>query len=483
MPLNASEDVPAELWMGIFESMSTPADLYSVVRTCRAFYTYAIRPLHRHLIWKDALEVARNLPLWDDKPQMWTNVETLRLEVSTMPEYQGGVFVNVNGDEYTIDHVPQNGQFSFTSALDPFFTVDRSYASQELYDRITHRIATFSHLSEFTCKHILITDRFFSVIHTLPALRKLHVENCILPARNAIAQRDHSVLPITDLTLLNLRRRGARVAFEHNHGHVHAQGHAHNHNQDDDAVHVLNLARAQNLRTLRVDTTADVFGRVFYVFDQVAGDFVYNTPANLTKLYIDRRRLVTHERSSYFHNEANFPDRNVYGVISHCPTLRMISISQPFPQHTPFPSASVGNMTCFEGLPEGVLLATHGKQMDAISILWSDLPSPILDTLAHIANQHPALKMLAIECGTWDDEIIIAISQLFKQLRRLKITYQRGGPQEVRDFSCSLLKAYTYGITCRTRWSLWDRSTLLTARICTHSIFLKLPTRRKYSLT
>ena len=62
--VNVAEQVPAELWMNIFELMESSADLNSVVRTCRAFHRYATRALHRHLIWKRAEDVVANLPLW-----------------------------------------------------------------------------------------------------------------------------------------------------------------------------------------------------------------------------------------------------------------------------------------------------------------------------------------------------------------------------------------------------------------------------------
>jgi len=73
----------------------------------------------------------------------------------------------------------------------------------------------------------------------------------------------------------------------------------------------------------------------------------------------------------------------------------------------------------------------ENKPIQAISLLWTD-PSQnsTLEMLGQIARAHPALKMLAVECEVWDEEIMHAVTQLFMELRRLKITYMGAGPQE-----------------------------------------------------
>ena len=96
--LNAAEQVPAELWMNIFELMESPADLNAIVRTCRAFHRYGTRALHRTLIWRSPEDVVANLPLWDIDPGMYPGVKSLELRVSTVPDDVPATLVTRDGD-------------------------------------------------------------------------------------------------------------------------------------------------------------------------------------------------------------------------------------------------------------------------------------------------------------------------------------------------------------------------------------------------
>ena len=79
-----------------------------------------------------------------------------------------------------------------------------------------------------------------------------------------------------------------------------------------------------------------------------------------------------------------------------------------------------------------------GRRLEAVSLLWSDnVLYGTLDSLTLIAKYHGLrLKMLAVECPKWDEEVLHAVCTLFPDLRRLKLTYWTQGPDEVRSQRC-----------------------------------------------
>ena len=92
---NVTEQVPAELWMNIFELMDSPSDLNAVVRTCKAFRRFATRALHRNLIWVCPEQVVANLPLWNADTGMCPGVKFLEFGVSTVPDDVPATFVDI----------------------------------------------------------------------------------------------------------------------------------------------------------------------------------------------------------------------------------------------------------------------------------------------------------------------------------------------------------------------------------------------------
>ncbi len=268
------------------------------------------------------------------------------------------------------------------------------------------------------------------MLYQLPQLSKLHVEFCLFPSRQSITERDPFTLPITDLSLLNLRRQVLRGG-----DHIH-EGHHPFADMDDDVDHVLSLALAHNLRTLRVDSTADVFANVYR--KRLGGVYVYTIPGQLQHLYVQRKQAVEGVVQPVYNTEQLYPGA-VYSIMERCPTLTTISLAYPLPKHSTFPKPdALPNLTRCEGVLEAVMALTTGRPLEAISILRSDTPTEgILEMLARKANEHPGLQMLSLHCKTWDLEILDAICQLFPELRKLKITFdlrEPGKMWEHRDY-------------------------------------------------
>lgn len=432
MPGRVQDEVPHEIWLQIFESVPVTADLRAVVLTCKTFYLCAIRSLNSRLIWSDPATLVQSLDSWETADLGMINaVRSIACNISTIPNFPSAKFIDVDGGFRQVAPPPIHRGLYDSPLLKSYLFYnlgDRlTFASNRLYDKMAQRIRTFTNVRSLILKDCILSDHMYATIHALPNLRTLHLELCLSPGRARFLPRDHSILPMTELTILNLRRR---VTNMNNFNWMANVGHALA-DVDDDVVHVLDLARAQNLRVLRIDSTADVLSRVFCVWNAANTGYTFNTPANLQELYIERKKPLRMESQPQLPNEQFFPDRALYAVFSRCPTIHTLSISQQFPRHTTLPEQSLPHLRNLEGLSEVVLVAMESKPLQAVSLLLTESPqTSAMEVLGQVARAHPTLKMLALECDTWDEEVMHAVTQLFKELKRLKITYMRSGPEE-----------------------------------------------------
>ena len=441
--MTITEDVPAELWLTIFELMDSPVDLNSVVRTCRRFRNYGIRALHRHLIWKRPEEFVQNYTLWGQDPGMAAGVRSLELRISTLPDDVPGMLIDPYGlvthreaagyfldlDDEPFWLLPDADQQVFSQSTMHsinYYKLFHSYANAAVYANLVHQLSTFTLLGSLTLKDLFITDDLFAALFHLPALRRLHVEFCLFPRRQATTTpRDFSALPITELTLLNLRRQ---VMSAGRNGHdLHAFA-----DMDEDIEYGLALASAQSLESLRVDSTADVFATVYR--RRLQGVYVYAVPPRLARLYVQRKQVVEGAVQPLFHAEQLFPSA-AYAVMERCPTLHTVSLAYALPKHSSFPKLdALPNLTHCVGFLDAVAAMTAGiagatgpgvrAGIRGISVLRSDTSTEgILDFLARKAKTHPRLEMLSIHCKTWDMEVLDAICQLFPWLKKLRVTF------------------------------------------------------------
>jgi hypothetical protein len=436
--MSVTDDVPAELWLTIFELMDSPGDLNNVIRTCRRFYNCGVRALHRDVVWKRPEDFVRNAPLWLADPGMIAGVRSLQLYISTLPDDVPGTLIDAAGVTYTRRGAGQIAQLQeepvwllpgleehhgfSQSTLHSinYYKMYHTYATTGVYNLILAKISSFTNLRNLTFKHLFITDELFGTLFDLPGLRKLHIEFCLFPRKQTTTTRDFSILPITDLTMLNLRRQ---VMSAGRHGHdLHAFA-----DMDEDIEYGLALASAKNLQSLRVDSTADVFATVYR--RRIQGVYVYSIPPRLTHLYVQRKQVVDGAVQPLFHAEQLFPGA-VYSIMERCPTLTTVSLGYALPKHSSFPKPeSLPNLTHCEGYLEAISAMTTGRPLKAISILRSDASlEGIIDLLDRKAAQHPGLRMLALHCKTWDLEILDAICQLFPELRKLKLTFDLREP-------------------------------------------------------
>ncbi|KAI0777811.1 hypothetical protein BD413DRAFT_519817 [Trametes elegans] len=434
-PISATERVPAEIWLFILELVPATADLHSLSFTCRKLYDLSVRALHRDLIWTDPTHVSWSLPVWNSNPGMDVAVRSLVLGVSTLwPDSRALPLVGVNGT------VTDTSSISTGSALNVIYghtlyyydlwkTCRGGFASPDLHDAMMSRIQTFSNISSLTFYNMLIYDLHLQLIHSFTHLRSLSFELCIFTERDTPLPTHHPNLPITELTMLNMR---PHVLQSNPHHVVPPQS---------DLTHVMSLASAPHLRKLTVDSTADVFKFIYKVWPQglpIPPGMGWAIPAGLEDVFVVCRRLYTDKvQPSLNSGESTLPETylNQFAVRAH--SLRTLSAPLFGPQDMLIETDALpGTLKRFAAPVGAAMIVAEACELEALGVLKCGLGSrETINALETISSGRPGLKMLMIELRAWDDEVVPAIADLFSDLRRLKILYEG----EVRPSEDSLV--------------------------------------------
>ncbi|KDQ53702.1 hypothetical protein JAAARDRAFT_197159 [Jaapia argillacea MUCL 33604] len=294
-PPSASENIPIEIWSHIFSSLSSsPSTLHSLSLVSRQCHSIAQPILIRNLIWNDPVAVARNIPYWPPGPTGTNQNQigdptlirslifslspnrtssppnitlpnaqhpnaALAHETPTRPRFSDPLLVSLRSRiSHLHTHLHDHDTDTITAIRRRMARRDlemREYsvhdylafrepelvADSNLYSAAFNQLARFTNLDTLVFRNMGLPPNLFEVVHSLPNLERLHIQACLLsPApggAGALAYLDHSTLGLRELTLWGLGNLGY-----------------------GDNVQVLLLATASGLRTLRVDSTADVFG-------------------------------------------------------------------------------------------------------------------------------------------------------------------------------------------------------------------------------
>ena len=479
---SAAEKFPAEIWLEIFELVPRSSDLHSVSIACRKFKELTTRALHRDLIWTDAKHIYQNLELWYEDEGMAALVRSLVLGAGTVP---AGVPAKIVDRDGTIREEGRyrsmlQGSRAHAARLG-IDGNDRMYTSQMLHAAMWDRIQSFTNLSELALTNMFVHDYHFQLIHALAQLRSLRLEGVVLHG-NASRDFNHSVLPITELTMLNVRRGTGADPPDVVHMHMHHFNQLQhlnlnpnllnpNHLQLQQAVFagfqphppdplalLLSLATGQKLKKLTVDASADVFRCVFEAAEAQRRGWVI--PATLEELYVIRKRTCVGTDAKPAHitaAEHQFPDTFLYHFCVQAPNIKVVStpIFAP-PSVNVAPEALPHTLERFSGPIETAQLMAAVRDVKALGMLKCGVSSREgIMALTNIAQVRPHLKMLMMECKGWDLEVISAVAENFKELRRLKVVYEGMGPVEVR-WSRSLATSVIHVLIVASRM---DRTT------------------------
>ncbi|KAI9061556.1 hypothetical protein FKP32DRAFT_1594352 [Trametes sanguinea] len=428
--LPVTEKVPVEIWLEIFEQVPARADLHSVSITCRKFHGLTNRALHRDLVWVKPIHVHRSLPVWDANPGMDAAVRSLVLGVSTVPRRVYVPMVDLNGNMTPASERDQSASTIMATLRHYKLNTESKggFASRALHDAMFTRIMAFTNITSLTFTNMLVYDMHFELIHSLPLLRNLRLEFCLFQEKVGSKKLNHATLPITELTMVNLRRKCSAFL-------------AHQVAYDEDLTHAFSLCIAQGLKTLTVDATADVFRNIYGAWD--ASTRGWAIPHDLENVYVLRRRLLDGEVQPLFHGENNFPETHLYHFAVQATNLRTLSTPLFVPQNVIVaPEALPPTLERFAAPVETATFVAAVRNVQALGVLKCGLGSrEAINALESVAMCRPGLKMLMLELRGWDDEVVPAIAQLFKELRRLKIVYEgETGPSE--DFLVMLAPEY-----------------------------------------
>ncbi|KAI0646693.1 hypothetical protein C8Q79DRAFT_1111178 [Trametes meyenii] len=412
-PVPASHKVPAELWLDILDLVPSTADLHSVSVTCKKLHELSVRALHRGLSWTRPQHIARSLPIWDNYNGMDAAVRSLELGVSSIDRAVGFDMVGLNGEpEPALSGRRRIGTLADTINYYKIHERAGGFASRELYEAMFARIHTFTNLSSLTFTNMLVYDLHFELIHRLPTLRHLHLELCVFQPVPGGQVLNHADLPITELTMVNLRR----IVLTRDPPQY-----------DEDITQVLTLCLARNLRTLTVDSSADVFRRVFGAWD--AQQRGWTIPAHLTHVYVVRRRFFEGDVHTSYRGESNFPEAHLYHFAVQAHELRTLWTLAFAPANmTIAHEALPPHLERFAAPVETAVAMTGVRALEALGIFKCGLVGrEAINALESVAANSSNLKMLMLELKGWDEEVISAVTDLFKGLRRLKIVYE--GPE------------------------------------------------------
>ncbi len=412
--LSAAENIPAEVWLEIFQQVPQSSDLHSLSVASRRFRDLATRAIHRDLAWVNPFHITQNLVVWQKNEGMENFVRSLEVGL-------GGLELKTR--KYTT--------LRDITSLPPM---------EQLRGTLLTRIRKFINLSSLTFTDMSIRSEHFALIHSLSQLRSLRFDSCMFDHK-AAQDVNNKHLPITELTLRSIRP-GPRVRTHVPHvvHFAHLAAPVLPPSPSDPLAWVLSLAVAHNLKTLTVDTTADVFRLVFSVSSAQARG--WTVPASMENVYIVREYTVTawepEQPANWGGGHGAFPDMHLYHFCSRAPNLK--TVSTPLfasAQMTIAPELLPPALDRFAAPLETALFVAAVRDVRALGLLKCGLKGREgLAALADIARWRPRLKMLLMEVKTWDPEIASAVTLHFKELRRLKVVYDGAGPDEVRSHRC-----------------------------------------------
>ena len=466
--------LPNELWHQIFTSLP-PSTLFSVSLTSRHFHVLVHRALHQHLIFRDPRFFAQWLSRFEGDTVLEKGVKALSVGINLLGAGEGagpggrgrmGV-VEKDGE---IRHLPANQQhpnrergYTLIQAPTNFGGPHTSYedaspspatpnarqisyvCSPELYAEFTDLIPRFTSIRTLEFKFCVLPTSLYESIHSLPSLRILLIENCRIayfnptpspinfalfptgwfldtPPSEEEKSWDHSLLPIEELTLLNIEGANSHPRL-------------------------LGLARAHNLRRLKFDSKAYV-ARLFSAqaphphssaspSDQHQWQrFKYKIPENLERLEI---RLP---EKKYWPSppESHSLIQPLLTLLSRTSRLTHLSLT-PYISELPLPPSSIPNLRSYEGMLASVPTLCVGREVKDLRICDSGKVGDVTDVLGQLARSggHEArtrggvLEMLEMEIPRWDAEILYAVTMLFPDLQSLHVRYQLqyGAPSEV----------------------------------------------------
>lgn len=266
-------------------------------------------------------------------------------------------------------------------------------------------------LEELVFKDTTFSPLAYSVVKSLPSLRRLSISDCLfvplenyvdsLPTLNAIQlpELDFAAVPITHLTIKHNRLPPDLTL------------------NDYTSVHPLHLITARSLKSLAIVWTTTT-------------SFVYNTYKwrllsleELDILISTLSRDLIDSLIVFVKNCLAIPRLKLKVVRHNMPDSQMNGVH--------FPLRGVNTL---EGPLSIVTMLSGDNDMEHVIVNEAMDLTPLLTGLERLSTN---LRTLDIQIRKWDVEILFAIRQLFRHLQTLSIRFGRGVLPEVGLFSVS----------------------------------------------
>ncbi|KAG9225102.1 hypothetical protein CCMSSC00406_0007487 [Pleurotus cornucopiae] len=208
------------MWESVLAYVEEPSDILHVMQTCRRLFSAGLRQLYEHIKWQNTRRLEQNLMAWqllesrDPKSQLFTIPRSL-----TIANYRP---LTPPPRLFLEEGQAETASTTFSPAI----------------SSIAHRISTFTNLSSLMLLTSTIPEEVYLAILDVPYLRRLHIEDCMLPRLPISNRHLFCGLHIQELVLRGLRSEG-RPDMRFNH------------------LSPLFLSTAPELRSLEVDWTLE----------------------------------------------------------------------------------------------------------------------------------------------------------------------------------------------------------------------------------
>jgi hypothetical protein len=361
------------------------------------------------------------------------------------------------------------------------------FASKGLYEAMARQIMTFQNLRELTFHRAELPPVLYSVIQNLPQLRHLTIQYCTYPSLGSHPSHPHVQVDLdtssfedesdsdddvsnavptnyypdfSGLPLTSLKLWGNKGDTDSSHG-------------LSNSVYALHLCTAVSLQTLKVDWTPT---SARFLAQRNPNTSIKLPPA----LHHLTLRMPTGKvwPSEDANNNANIGGANfIAGAQSNThtnllnplqiflvsvPSLLSLTIVNRLPRMD-LPAGVLPNLKSYTGPMATVLAVLKGSgsggclrhlEVTDVDKKVNDLVGAFLPAVARETEggfmTNPAagngngkekedgdqrgLWSLSVVLREWDNEILFAITQYFKELRKVKIRYEAGYPSEVSLF-------------------------------------------------
>ncbi|KDR65932.1 hypothetical protein GALMADRAFT_1214865 [Galerina marginata CBS 339.88] len=392
------DEIPDDVWISIFEHVSSPAQLAVLMLTCRRFRLLASRPLLRDIRWTQPYATLRNLEAWNG---VYQGMEALPRKLTV-------------GVQFDLGLVEEMGS--------------RATPELRLYDMIHSHIPSFSNLVELVLDGTTISPYTYTVLGALPALRTLSVLNCTFsrlhapgsipnpPPLTYLHHHHHqqhqtfppfpfSTLPLTHLSLHN-PKPSAFAADEYT------------------PHHPIHLLTASSLTSLSISWTAPIaslYARGGHWPLPALRELDVVMPT-LTRDLVDSLVNFVHActspvgvRISLCIQHHTLSDQQISsvqiplaGVWRYEGPLHLQVASFCSPAFSPASPPAPAQLTA----PLTTVVMTE--------------PLSLLALLAALEKLPRSLQTLDVQVTKWDIELLFAIRQLFPGIRELVVRYGRG---------------------------------------------------------